>query len=85
VHPGLVNSAFGEENTGLKSVAFLWLKRAFGRTNEQGADTAVWLAARAERPVQGGYYSNRAQRAPSAAARNLADAQRLWQISKAGP
>lgn len=85
VHPGLVNSAFGDENTGLKSVAFLWLKRTFGRTNEQGADTAVWLSAREEPPIQGGYYSNRAEKSPSAAARNLTDAQRLWQISEAGP
>jgi len=62
VHPGLVNSAFGDENSGLKSKAFLWLKRSFGRTNEQGADAAVWLSARIERPVQGGYYSNRAEK-----------------------
>ena len=85
VHPGLVNSAFGEENRGIRSAAFLWLKRTFGRTNEQGADTAVWLAARAERPAQGGYYSNRAEKVPSSAARNLEDARRLWQISGTGP
>jgi retinol dehydrogenase-12 len=85
VHPGLVNSAFGDENSGLKSKAFLWLKRSFGRTNEQGADTAVWLAARSERPDQGAYYSNRNEKVPSAAARNQEDARRLWQISEAGP
>jgi NAD(P)-dependent dehydrogenase (short-subunit alcohol dehydrogenase family) len=85
VHPGLVNSAFGDENTGLKSKAFLCLKRIFGRTNEQGADTAVWLSARIERPVQGGYYSNRAEKIPSAAARSSGDSQRLWKISEAGP
>lgn len=85
VHPGLVNSAFGDENAGLKSKAFLWLKRHFGRTNEQGADTAVWLAARTERPDQGGYYSNRSKKIPSAAAQNIEDARRLWQISEAGP
>jgi NAD(P)-dependent dehydrogenase (short-subunit alcohol dehydrogenase family) len=85
VHPGLVNSAFGDENTGLKSVAFLWLKRTFGRTNEDGADTAIWISAQAERPMQGGYYSNRGEKFPSAAARSLTDAQRLWQISEAGP
>jgi len=85
VHPGLVNSAFGEENQGIRSRAFLWLKRYFGRTNEQGADTAFWISARAERPMQGGYYSNRGEKVPSAAARSLTDAQRLWQISEAGP
>jgi len=85
VHPGLVNSAFGDENTGLKSKAFLWLKRTLGRTNEQGADTAVWLAAREEQPTQGSYYSNRMEKIPSAAARSVSDAQRLWKISEAGP
>ena len=85
VHPGLVNSAFGDENRGIRSRAFLWLKRHFGRTNEQGADTAVWLAARTERPDQGGYYSNRSKKIPSAAAQNIGDARRLWQISEAGP
>ena len=85
VHPGLVNSAFGEENSGIRSRAFLWLKHAFGRTNEQGADTAIWLAAREERPIQGSYYSNRKEKTPSVAARNLGDAGRLWEISEAGP
>ena len=85
VHPGLVNSAFGEENHGIRSRAFLWLKRSFGRTNEQGADTAVWLAAQPECPKQGAYYSNRSEKTPSAAARDLEAAARLWRISEAGP
>ena len=85
VHPGLVNSAFGNENQGIRSRAFLWLKRTLGRTNEQGGDTAVWLSACSERPRQGAYYSNRAEKIPSAAARNGEDARRLWQISEAGP
>ncbi|NDC00676.1 MAG: SDR family NAD(P)-dependent oxidoreductase [Verrucomicrobia bacterium] len=85
VHPGLVNSAFGDENQGIRSRAFLWLKRNFGRTNQQGADTAVWLSARTERPRQGAYYSNRAEKIPSAGARSSEDARRLWQITEAGP
>lgn len=85
IHPGLVNSAFGDENKGLKSKVFLWLKRSFGRTNEQGTDSAVWLAARRERPKQGAYYSNRSEKIPSAAARDLEAAARLWRISEGGP
>ena len=85
VHPGLVNSAFGDENSGIRSWAFLWLKHSFGRTNEQGADTAVWLAARSEAPQPGGYYSNRKEKMPSAAAQNSGAAQQLWRISEAGP
>jgi len=83
VHPGLVNSALGDENGGLSGWAFLWLKRLFGKTNEQGADTAVWVASRKEKPEQGGYYAYRRKVIPSPAARNLLDAKRLWKISEA--
>lgn len=82
IHPGLVNSSLGDENPGITGWAFLWLKRLFGRTNEQGADTAVWVASRAERPQQGGYYARRALRTPSLAARSLPDARRLWTLSQ---
>lgn len=77
-HPGLVNSALGDENRGLAGMAFLWLKHCFGKSNEQGAETEVWLASRPERPSQGAYYANRKEREPSRAARDQADARRLW-------
>ena len=82
VHPGLVNSALGDENGGLSGWAFLWLKRLFGKTNEQGADTAVWVASRKEKPKQGGYYAYRKEVLPSPAARNQSDAKKLWKISE---
>jgi retinol dehydrogenase 12 len=85
VHPGLVNSALGDENQGWSGWAFLWLKRLFGKTNEQGADTAVWVASRKEKPKQGGYYAYRKETTPSMAARNPVSAKRLWQISEAAP
>jgi len=83
VHPGLVNSALGDENAGLSGWAFLWLKRLFGKTNEQGADTAVWVASRKEKPKQGGYYAYRKEVLPSPAARSHSDAKKLWKISEA--
>lgn len=82
VHPGLVNSALGDENPGLAGVAFRILKKVWGKSNEQGADTAVWLASRAQRPIQGGYYASRKERVPSKAAQSLDDAQRIWEISE---
>jgi NAD(P)-dependent dehydrogenase (short-subunit alcohol dehydrogenase family) len=82
VHPGLVNSALGDENPGLAGVAFRILKKVWGKSNEQGADTAVWLASRAQRPIQGGYYASRKERVPSKAAQSLEDAQRIWEISE---
>lgn len=78
-----MNSSLGDENEGLTGWAFLWLKRLWGKTNEQGADTAVWLASRKERPKQGGYYAYRGVVTPSPAARSLRDAKRLWKISEA--
>jgi len=85
VHPGLVNSALGDENRGVSGWAFLWLKRLFGKTNEQGADTAVWLASRKVRPQQGGYYAYRKETRASLAARNVEDARRLWKLSELIP
>ena len=82
VHPGLVNSALGDENPGLAGLAFRILKKVWGKSNEQGADTAVWLASRAQRPTQGGYYASRKERVPSRAAQSLEDAQRIWEISE---
>ena len=82
IHPGLVNSSLGDHNPGVTGWAFLWLKRLFGRTNEQGADTAVWVALRKARPRQGGYYANRAAKIPSVAARRVEDGRRLWKISE---
>ena len=82
VHPGLVNSSLGDENAGVTGWAFLWMKRLFGKTNEQGADTAVWVATRTERPKPGGYYAYRQEKMASPLARNRADAEKLWQISQ---
>ncbi|NBS14156.1 MAG: SDR family NAD(P)-dependent oxidoreductase [Verrucomicrobia bacterium] len=82
VHPGLVNSSLGDENAGVTGWAFLWLKRLFGKTNEQGADTAVWVATRTERPKPGGYYAYRQEKMSSPLARNRADAKKLWEISQ---
>jgi retinol dehydrogenase 12 len=82
VHPGLVNSALGDENQGLSGVAFRLLKLFFGKTNEEGADTAVWLASRTTRPTQGAYYAYRKERIPKASAQSFGSAQQLWEISQ---
>jgi NAD(P)-dependent dehydrogenase (short-subunit alcohol dehydrogenase family) len=82
VHPGLVNSALGDENQGLSGVAFRLLKLFFGKTNEEGADTAVWLASQTSRPTQGAYYAYRKERIPKAPAQSLESAQQLWELSQ---
>jgi len=82
VHPGLVNSALGDENQGFSGAAFRLLKLFFGKTNEEGADTAVWLASRTTRPTQGAYYAYRKERVPTTAAQSVESAQQLLRISK---
>ena len=82
IHPGLVNSALGDENQGLSGVEFRLLKLFFGKTNEEGADTAAWLASRTTRPTQGAYYAYRKERIPKASAQSLGSAQQLWEISQ---
>ena len=81
-HPGLVASGFNRNNGWLLSAAMTML-RPFSRTPEKGADTLVWLVESSEVAGQsGGYYVDRRQVDPSAAARDLEVARRLWQLSE---
>jgi len=81
-HPGLVASGFNRNNGWLLSAAMTML-RPFSRTAEKGADTLVWLVESSEVAGQsGGYYVDRRQVDPSAAARDLEVARRLWQLSE---
>ena len=81
-HPGLVASGFNRNNGWLLSAAMTML-RPFSRTAEKGADTLVWLVESSEVAGQsGGYYVDRRQVDPSAAARDMEVARRLWQLSE---
>jgi NAD(P)-dependent dehydrogenase (short-subunit alcohol dehydrogenase family) len=82
VHPGGVNSGFGDNLSGLLKIVFGFAKR-FMITPAQGADTLVWLASSPDVAGQtGGYWSKRKRLAPSVAARDDVDAQRLWELSQ---
>lgn len=55
------------------------LRQRGGRTAEQGADTAVWLASGAElQGVSGKFYENRKETACNF--RNLEAEERLWSV-----
>ena len=80
VHPGAVATNFySYGDVGMQE---------FGRTTplispEAGADTMIWLATDDEPgTASGGYYAERAQIAPSAAALDDAAASKLWQESE---
>ncbi len=81
VHPGGVNTGFGDNNSGLIGAVFKLGKR-FMLTPEQGADTLVHLASSPEVDGEtGGYWTRRKRIEPSAAARDEAAGRRLWEES----
>ena len=81
-HPGFVASGFGRNNGPLYN-AVVSLSRPFARTPEKGADTLVWLADSADVSADtGGYFSDRRRQTPSAAARDMETARRLWEVSE---
>jgi retinol dehydrogenase-12 len=73
VHPGWVNSNF-QVAAGLSQRGPL--------TNEEGADTQIWLATAPElEGVTGKYFIRRREARSSDASHNAADAKRLWDVS----
>jgi NAD(P)-dependent dehydrogenase (short-subunit alcohol dehydrogenase family) len=81
VHPGGVNTGFGDNLSGLLKGVFGFAKR-FMLTPAQGADTLVWLASSPDVAGQtGGYWSKRKRLTPSVAARDDDAARRLWDLS----
>ena len=80
-HPGGVNTGFGGGARGLTG-ALLGLAKPFMLTPEQGADTLVYLAASPDVAGRtGGYWDRRTPIQPTAAARDIQAAHRLWAYS----
>lgn len=81
LHPGGVNSRFGDNNSGWMSVVFKLGKR-FMITPEQGAQTIIYLAASPDvTGKSGGYYDKSKPASTSKAAQSDADGKRLWDVS----
>ncbi len=81
LHPGGVNTGFGDNTRGLMG-AVLGLGKRFMLTPEQGADTLIWLASSdAAAGKTGGYWAKRTLTQPSAAACDDSAARRLWEVS----
>jgi len=81
LHPGFVNTRFGDQAGGLISFSIGIAKR-FALTPQQGAETLVYLASSPEVANTTGLYFDKCRAAtPSAAAQDDAAAQRLWQAS----
>jgi NAD(P)-dependent dehydrogenase (short-subunit alcohol dehydrogenase family) len=81
LHPGLVASSFGMNNSGLFPL-IKPLVNCFSISNEQGARTSIHLACSAEvEGVTGTYFAGCRPQRSSAASHDRAAAARLWNTS----
>ena len=81
LHPGGVNTNFGQNNRGPMALLFRVLK-PFMRSPEAGADTLIYLAASPEAgEISGKYLKDREEVSP-AEPRDRAAQRRLWEISE---
>jgi len=82
LHPGVVATGFGKNNAGLFRL-MMKLGAPFLTSRRKGARTSVFLSSSpAVEGVTGKYFVAEAEREPSAAARDDADARRLWELSE---
>jgi NAD(P)-dependent dehydrogenase (short-subunit alcohol dehydrogenase family) len=82
LHPGFVNTRFGDESGGWYAYA-VWLAKRFAIPPEEGARTLIYLASSSDvANVSGGYFYKCAPKAPSAQASDDAAAERLWRESE---
>lgn len=86
LHPGVVRTGFGKNNTGLLGYAFAGIMHGvslFFISPEEGAKTSVHLASSPDVERVTGKYFARSREAPSSPASHDADAaQKLWRMSE---
>ena len=84
LHPGVVRTSFGLEDSGRWMRLMLPLVRPFMKTPEQGASTVVHLAGSPEVDgVTGAYFVNRRAKRSSKVSYDRDLARRLWEVSSA--
>jgi NAD(P)-dependent dehydrogenase (short-subunit alcohol dehydrogenase family) len=80
VHPGGVNTNFGDDNRSPGILLFRAFK-PFMRTPEQGADTVIYLASSPEAAEMNGMYLTDREEVSPAEPRDAAAQKRLWEVS----
>lgn len=86
LHPGVVRSGFGQNNSGLISLLFksaYTLMTPFTKSNAQGAATSIYLASSPEvEGVTGKYFADSKETESNPASHDKEAAKRLWEISE---
>ena len=82
LHPGVVRTAFAQEDSGRWMRLMLPVVRPFMKSPDRGADTSVLLASSPElEHVSGRYFANGRVKDSSRASHDTAMAARLWSVS----
>jgi NAD(P)-dependent dehydrogenase (short-subunit alcohol dehydrogenase family) len=82
LHPGVVRTGFGREDSGRFMRMMFPLVTPFMKTPEQGAVTPIYLASSPDvAGVTGVYYANRRPKRSSKASHDRDLASRLWEVS----
>jgi NAD(P)-dependent dehydrogenase (short-subunit alcohol dehydrogenase family) len=82
LHPGVVRTSFGQEDSGRWMRLMLPVVRPFLKTPRQGAATSIHLASSPDvAGVSGAYFANRWPRRSAAASYDRDLARRLWDAS----
>jgi len=83
VSPGLVKTDIGVKHANPLHSLVWRLRRLFGKSPAQAAETPVYLATSADVALRSGlYWENREPKPSSARSKNTSDAQRLWRLSE---
>ena len=82
LHPGVVGTAFGQNNGSLQKVLF-FIAKPFIRSPEKGAESSVYLCSSPEvSNTTGEYFYNCKVEKTTKWARSEEDAERLWLLSR---
>ena len=82
LHPGVVRTSFGQEDSGRWMHLMLPLVRPFMKSPARGAATSIRLASAPElEEVSGRYFANQKEKRSSARSYDVEAGRRLWEIS----
>ena len=83
LHPGFVNTGFGNSDNRVVTFFANIAKNLFAKSPQQGAETPVYLATSPEvEGVSGKYWDNKQQKRSSKVSYNEAKQEELWHISE---
>tara|TARA_Y100000589_G_scaffold329873_1_gene377797 strand:+ start:1821 stop:2672 length:852 start_codon:yes stop_codon:yes gene_type:complete len=83
VHPGVVGTSFGQNNSNNLNKVLSFIARPFMITPEKGAETSIYLCSSPDvSNISGQYFYNCKVTKTSKWAQSKEDADRLWELSK---